>query len=592
MSRSLEEKAILDETPDLENQRKILQEEHNKKRDKKVWYRSIGVILFFVVLIITAAFSFLSTYVPIDKDAQHGILSKPEVGMEACVNVNLKTDDDFDINITDGDTCKPVYNVDYFNNRLALFNVDIYGDKSFLFNKINQYDNEGKCILNCDRDGDGWPEYNIDLNGDGTIDINKSFENDSCDIDCDINGDMIPDINIDKNGDNIPDINIDKDGDNIPDLNIDYRGNKVATFNVDNNNDGIPDENKVDILNSYGICTLNCDINLDGFPDYNIDLGTGFLINELVSSGKKATTFLFGFKEDWKCGILKTCEYKNINTNNKYINIDLNGDGIPDINMSRDGGVNLINPLNNKKGSLILNEDINDDGFPEANFDIDGDGTPDLNITDLSGKCISNCDINGDGKAEFNVGSGVLFNLYNINIDKDYDGKCDLNCDINGDLIPDEKLDNDGDLIPDSKSTQLKNENSITFEINASENNGKYFVSTPMEINLKNIKSGKTYNYEIIVNNKSNYATKFRIVLDDINSTFVLGSNIHIDVKRDNIDYRLGIDAPYEKSTILDNLVIARNSSFKYDVLFNYNVFPDDGNTYKYAGVLKIEAVE
>ena len=75
------------------------------------------------------------------------------------------------------------------------------------------------------------------------------------------------------------------------------------------------------------------------------------------------------------------------------VNIDIDGNGTPDINIDTDG-----------------------DGIPDVNIDIDGDGTPDINI-----------DTDGDG-------------IPDVNIDTDGDGKPDLNIDTNGDGIPDINL--------------------------------------------------------------------------------------------------------------------------------------------------------
>ena len=48
---------------------------------------------------------------------------------------------------------------------------------------MNQETNSGVCKMNCDTDGDGWPEKNIDLDGDGTCDIN-CFNDDGICIKC------------------------------------------------------------------------------------------------------------------------------------------------------------------------------------------------------------------------------------------------------------------------------------------------------------------------------------------------------------------------------------------------------------------------
>ncbi len=63
---------------------------------------------------------------------------------------------------------------------------------------------------------------------------------------------------------------------------------------------------------------------------------------------------------------------------------------------------------------LIPNIDVNGDGKPDLNIDVNGDGTPDVNLdTNGDGKPDVNIDTNGDGKPD-------------VNIDKDGDGKADV----------------------------------------------------------------------------------------------------------------------------------------------------------------------
>ncbi|MBP3308454.1 MAG: hypothetical protein J6L90_03345 [Clostridia bacterium] len=62
------------------------------------------------------------------------------------------------------------------------------------------------------------------------------------------------------------------------------------------------------------------------------------------------------------------------------INVDTNGDGIPDLNIDTD-----------KDGEAEINIDTNRDEIPDINIDITGDNRPELNI-----------DLNGDGAPDFN----------------------------------------------------------------------------------------------------------------------------------------------------------------------------------------------
>ncbi len=129
------------------------------------------------------------------------------------INLDLNDDGICEVNCTKNKLSKkPVANIDYRGNRKPTFNV--VGENGNITNKINQLDENGKCLLNCDTDDDGWPDINIDTDGDGKADLN---------IDSD--GDGNPDLNIDTNGDGVPDINIDEDGDGKCDKNCTYVAN-------------------------------------------------------------------------------------------------------------------------------------------------------------------------------------------------------------------------------------------------------------------------------------------------------------------------------------------------------------------------------
>lgn len=131
------------------------------------------------------------------------------------LNLDLNDDGICEVNCTTKKNSKiPELNIDYRGNRKPTFNVKL--EDGTISNKMNQTDENGKCFLNCDTNGDGWPDTNIDLDGDGKADIN-----------IDINGNGYPDINIDTNGDGVPDINIDEDGDG--------KCNKNCTYVVDKN---------------------------------------------------------------------------------------------------------------------------------------------------------------------------------------------------------------------------------------------------------------------------------------------------------------------------------------------------------------------
>ena len=110
------------------------------------------------------------------------------------------------------------------------------------------------------------------------------------------------------------------------------------------------------------------------------------------------------------------------------LNKDIDGDGIPDINI-----------------------DINKDKKAEINIDVDGGDIPDLNI-DYKGnrRAVFNIDTDNDGKADANlVGDGSGEKECKINCDLNSDGWPDINLDLDGDGITDKDIDTDNDKVPD-----------------------------------------------------------------------------------------------------------------------------------------------
>ncbi len=177
------------------------------------------------------------------------------------------------------------------------------------------------------------------------------------------------------------------------------------------------------------------------------------------------------------------------------VNIDTDGDGKPDINIDLDGdGKPEINIDTDNTGKWKpSSQGGNNDGIwkPDTNLDTNGDGTvdvehgfrpnydnngdgiddnwkpnkdvypdglanpgydtsnPNVNIDkDGDGNPDINIDTNGDGKPDINVDTNGDGNP-NINIDKDGNGTPDINIDTNGDGNPDVNIDKDGDGNPD-----------------------------------------------------------------------------------------------------------------------------------------------
>ena len=242
------------------------------------------------------------------------------------------------------------------------------------------------------------------------------------------------DVDVDKDGK--PDFN-DPDGDGCPDLNIKWKDpnneSKWIIINGDRDGDGIPD--------------LNIDSDGDGKPDLNIDTD---------NDGKPDLNLVILKKTDWKptkCvkqdienGILE--EYCTGTSVKAVINIDTDGDTIPNINIdnkgdfkphlniSSDGEKATVNiadvhewkPNKNYKSGKFTFDSIGDEYKPQINIDSDGDGRPDINI-----------DLDEDGVPDINIDTDGDY-IPDINIDGDGDGIPDVNVDTNDDGNPDENI--------------------------------------------------------------------------------------------------------------------------------------------------------
>jgi len=626
---SEEERKIVNEPTDFESQIAILEEEKKQNKKKKKMFYYVMVLLLFIILLIVLAYSTIYVY----KEYHKGDIES----MQNCERVNLKTKNSNvpNVNLTDDKLCKPKYNIDYRNGKIPYFNIDVYGDGSFIFNRVNQMDETNTyCIVNCDSDDDGWPDYNIDIDGDGIVDlnivINPRIDN-KCDLNCDINGDMIRDTNIDLDGDMIPDVNITSGPDsNKPIKNIDYMGNEIPTFNT-----GGGAQNPVNDATHDNKCKLNCDIDGDGWPDYNIKLpNNNALINERISVDESKTVpYDEGRNIDVSCKVDKTikCSYPRVNPG-VYINIDTNGDGIGDVNVSTDGGKTITNPIN-KPGTIngkpaILNEDTDGDGFPDINIDYNNDGIPDLNITNENKECISKCDLNSDGTEDYNVViDESIIPIENINIDYDYDGKCDLNCDINGDLIPDYNIDLNGDSLPDINidynndripdynidtnaddkpdsnihpdlNIYNQNDNKVKTIISTvtTDKSGKYvYVVNSLDIAADNIEPGWSGNYMIVLKNETNQAVKYKITWSDVINEYTQINNLSYTIDRNAVSYKTDLKVPYKNEVPFNNLIVKEGTTLRYlfkisfkETGVNQNI--DSGKTF--SGKLKIEIIK
>lgn len=123
----------------------------------------------------------------------------------ADINIDINNDGKAEINVDTNGNNKPDLNVDYKGNRKAVFNIDTDDDgkpDSNLINDASTSEKRKVCTINCDINGDGWPDLNLDLDGDGKPDL-----------DIDTDGDGNADLNLDLNGDGVCDIMCDLDGD-------------------------------------------------------------------------------------------------------------------------------------------------------------------------------------------------------------------------------------------------------------------------------------------------------------------------------------------------------------------------------------------
>ena len=201
----------------------------------------------------------------------------------------------------------------------------------------------------------------------------------------------------------------------------------------------------------YNLILLMVDIDGDGKSDLNIDTD---------NDGQPDLNLVILKKSDWKptkCvkqdidnGILE--EYCTGTSVKAKINVDTDGDGIPNINIDNKGdfkphiniakdgttpSVNIVEihewkpKKDYKSGKFGFDSVGKDDIKPEINIDSDGDGLPDINI-----------DLDGDGEPD-------------INIDIDGDGIPDIDIDSDGDGIPDVNVDTDGDGKPDENIIEI-----------------------------------------------------------------------------------------------------------------------------------------
>ena len=185
----------------------------------------------------------------------------------------------------------------------------------------------------------------------------------------------------------------------------------------------------------------------------------------LTVTSEKASVTISETTGTYKVCVIPTDNAGNTNTESchevtlKKIDVDADGDGKPDFNDPDGDGcpdLNIVLGKDEDGFTIKLNIDNNGDGIPELNIDTNGDGLPDINV-----------DTDDDGKPDVNIATNIKWNpthcvtgqieeyctdstiIPDLNIDLDGDGRPDINVDLGGDGIPDIDIDTDGDGKPD-----------------------------------------------------------------------------------------------------------------------------------------------
>ena len=228
---------------DYQEQYDLLIEEEKEKQKKKTFW-----ILFFCLIIILfsvlgATYSYYRVYVGAEKNDLN--IDTDGDGIPD-LNIDTNGDGKCDVNCDKDKNRKPYLNVSLDKKQLdPLFNLDTDKDGVPDKNLMNQdTDGDGTCDLNCDTNGDGFPDKNIDLDGDGICDLYcDTIEDGKCTLNCDTDGDGICDLNCDSKEEEGCTLNCDTDGDGNCDKNCDTDGDGTCDLNCD-------DEPIVDVKNA------------------------------------------------------------------------------------------------------------------------------------------------------------------------------------------------------------------------------------------------------------------------------------------------------------------------------------------------------
>ena len=199
-----------------------LEEDITEEAEEERRRRFIVLILFFIFLFLIM-FAMMFTRSNPDRDYvydYHALVSKYDETGFCILNCDYDNNGSIESNIdTDNDGIADI-NITYGRNTTPIFNLtdDLETGRPET-NLINQTDENGTCILNCDTDGNHKPVTNVDLDGDSVCDLNckngtVNIDNDYdtlCNYNCDTDGDGEADMNI---GDDttMPQIDVNRKG--------------------------------------------------------------------------------------------------------------------------------------------------------------------------------------------------------------------------------------------------------------------------------------------------------------------------------------------------------------------------------------------
>lgn len=289
---------------------------------------------------------------------------------------------------------------------------------------------------------------------------------------------------------------------------------------------------------------LNLDKNGDGIPDLNVDLNDDGICDINCDIDDDG---LPDINIDYR-GDLKA-----------HFNLDLDNDGKPDTNLINQ---NNGNGLSCSKENCDLNCDTDGDHHPDINIDLDGDGKPDINIdTKCDGKPDLNIDLNGDGKA-------------NLNIDTTGDGKPDTNVDTVGDGVCDLNCVNEEPETPNYEPI-----------IEVDDKVAILFVSYAQPAIMENMIPGTTITQTFSVENQSDATLVFDLNWQDVFNEITVREGLTYQVKRKVLGSNaLSLDSqtPIPESgdsTMLSKIIIPANTTYLYEIDYTFHDLPTEDQT-------------